>query len=109
MKIATIEKIIEVKPHPNADALELAKINGWQVCVKKDEFKAGDLCVYITVDSELEDCPQYEFLRNKNFRIKTIKLRKALSQGIAFPLSLLEEMHGGKIIERNKKLIYIYD
>lgn len=91
MKIATIEKISEIYPHPNADKMELAKINGWQVCVKKNEFKAGDLCIYITVDSVLEDCPQYEFLRNKNFRIKTIKLRGELSQGIAFPISLLKE------------------
>ena len=90
MKVATIERIAEVHPHPNADALELAKINGWQVCVKKNEFKINDYCVYITVDSVLEDCPQYEFLRNKDFRIKTIKLRGQLSQGIAFPISLLK-------------------
>ena len=41
MKVATIERIAEINPHPNADALELAKINGWQVCVKKNEFKAN--------------------------------------------------------------------
>ena len=59
MKIATLEKIAEIKPHPNADALELAKINGWQVCVKKNEFKVGDWCLYITVDTVLEDVPPY--------------------------------------------------
>lgn len=90
MKVATIERIAEINPHPNADALELAKINGWQVCVKKNEFKVNSLCIYITVDSILDDCPQYEFLRSKHFRIKTIKLRGALSQGIAFPISLLK-------------------
>jgi hypothetical protein len=47
MKVATIEQIKEVRPHPNADALELATIKGWQVCIKKNEFKAGDLCIYI--------------------------------------------------------------
>jgi RNA ligase (TIGR02306 family) len=91
MKVATIERILEIKQHPNADNLELATINGWQVCVKKGEFKTGEYCIYVTVDSIFEDCPPYEFLRNKHFRIKTIKLRGALSQGIAFPISLINE------------------
>lgn len=90
MKIATIEKISEINKHPNADALEIAKINGWQVCVKKNEFAVGDLCIFVTVDSIFDELPQYEFLRNKHFRIKTIKLRGALSQGIVFPISLLK-------------------
>lgn len=92
MKVATIEKILEVKPHPNADALELATIKGWQVCIKKNEFKPGDLCIYVCVDSIFEDKPAYEFLRNKNFRIKTVRLRGQLSQGIAFPMSLFKTL-----------------
>jgi RNA ligase (TIGR02306 family) len=91
MKIATIEKILEVNVHPNADKLSLAKVNGWQVCIKKDEYKQGDFCVYVTVDSIVNDCAQYEFLRNKHFRIKTMKLRGAISQGIIFPLSIITE------------------
>lgn len=92
MKVATIEKILEVNSHPNADALELAKIKGWQVCIKKGEFKPGDLCIYVCVDSIFEDKPPYEFLRKKNFRIKTAKLRGQLSQGIAFPMTLFKEL-----------------
>lgn len=92
MKVATIEEIAEVCPHPNADALELAKIKGWQVCIKKGEFKKGDLCIYICVDSVLEEKPCYEFLRNKNFRIKTVKLRGQISQGIAFPMRLFKTL-----------------
>jgi RNA ligase (TIGR02306 family) len=103
MKVATLERISEIVPHPNADALELAKINGWQVCVKKNEFKKNELCIYITVDSILDDCPQYEFLRNKQFRIRTIKLRGALSQGIAFPISLLKSF-GYDIIPVNNPI-----
>jgi RNA ligase (TIGR02306 family) len=103
MKVATIERICEINKHPNADALELAKINGWQVCVKKNEFKVNGLCIYITVDSVLEDCAQYEFLRNKNFHIKTIKLRGALSQGIAFPISLLKSF-GHDIVPLDDKI-----
>lgn len=92
MKVATIEEIADVIPHPNADALELAKIKGWQVCIKKGEFKKGDLCIYICVDSVLEDKSVYEFLRNKNFRIRTVKLRGQISQGIAFPMSMFKSL-----------------
>ena len=98
MKVATIEKILEVKPHPNADALELATIKGWQVCIKKGEFKAGDLCIYVCVDSVLEDKAPYEFLRNKSFRIKTVRLRGQLSQGIAFPFSLFKQLGHDTIV-----------
>ncbi len=89
MTIATIEKITSLSIHDNATELELAKIKGWQVCVKKGLYRPGDFCVFVTVDSIFEEHPEYEFLRNKNFRIKTIKLRGKLSQGIAFPISLL--------------------
>lgn len=90
MKIATVERVKNVRPHPNAEKLDIVNICGWQVVVKKNEFSEGSLCVYVTVDSVLEDLPVYEFLRNKQFRIKTIKLRGMLSQGIAFPIDLLK-------------------
>jgi len=92
MRVATIEKILEVKAHPNADALELATIKGWQVCIKKGEFKQGDMCIYICIDSVLEDKPPYQFLSSKHFRIKTVKLRGQISQGIAFPLTLFKQL-----------------
>lgn len=91
MKIATIEKIKDIKPHPNAELLELATVNGWQVVVKKETYRAGDWCIYVTIDSITADLPQYEFLRNKEFKIRTIKLRGEISQGILFPISLLSE------------------
>jgi RNA ligase (TIGR02306 family) len=88
-KLATIDKISSIRPHPNADAIELATVRGWQVVVKKSEFKEGDLCVYCEIDSVLPERPEFEFLRAKHFRIKTVRLRGELSQGIAFPLSVL--------------------
>ena len=91
MKEATIQKILDVCPHNNADALAIAKVLGWQIVVKKGEFKAGDLCIYITIDSIVPETPTFEFLRNKNFRIKPIRLRGVESAGICFPLSILPE------------------
>jgi len=98
MKVATLEYVSEVNTHPNADKMELAKVLGWQVCIKKGEYKPGDVCIYVQTDSILKDCPQFEFLRNKNFRIKPIKLRGILSEGILFPTSILKEMGAGNVI-----------
>ena len=88
-KLASIQKITNIRPHNNADKLELANVLGWQVVVKKGEFKENDLIIYCEVDSVLPDVPIFEFLRDKHFRIKTIRLRGEISQGICFPLSTI--------------------
>lgn len=90
-KLASVQKIEKICIHPNAYSLELASVLGWKVCVKKGEFKEGDLCVYVEVDSVMPERPEFEFLRPRNFRIKTMRLRGQLSQGICFPLSILGE------------------
>jgi RNA ligase (TIGR02306 family) len=99
-KLASIQKILSVEPHPNADKMEIATVLGWRVCVKKGEFKAGDWCVYCEVDSIMPDRPEYEFLRNKDFRIKTIRLRGTFSQGICFPIVITDrlEADGNQVI-----------
>jgi RNA ligase (TIGR02306 family) len=90
-KLASIRIIDEIRPHTNADSFELAIVGGWQTVVKKGEFKAGDHVVYFEVDSVLPVRPEYEFLRKccyvrkawvEGFRLKTIKLRGELSQGL---------------------------
>lgn len=88
-KLASVQKITEIVPHDNADTLEIAKVLGWNVIVKKGEFKAGDYCVYCEVDSVLPERTEFEFLRNKQFRIKTIRLRGVVSQGLCLPMNVL--------------------
>jgi RNA ligase (TIGR02306 family) len=88
-QLASIQKIEKLEPIEGADAIEKATILGWSVVVKKGEFKEGDLCVYCEIDSVMPDRPEFEFLRDKKFRIKTMRLRNTLSQGIAFPMSIL--------------------
>ena len=92
-KLASVQKIDNIEPIIGADNIELATILGWKVIIKKDEFKVNDLCVYIEIDSILPEKPEFEFLRSKRFRIKTFKLSKfgVISQGIAFPLTILPE------------------
>lgn len=91
-KLVTLRRIDEILPIEGADAIELAKIGGWQAVVKKDEFQEGDICVYFEIDSFVPvDVEPFKFLvKNKitwngkeGARIKTIKLRGQLSQGLA--------------------------
>ena len=88
-KLVTIRKVSEIKPIPNADNIELALVDGWQVVCKKGEFKQGDLGVYFEIDSFLPaDKTQFAFLLNKGtkkmivdnqevegIRLKTIRLK----------------------------------
>lgn len=87
--LASIQRVLSLEPIINADSIEKATVLGWQLVVKKDEFKVGDLCVYVEIDSILPEKPEFEFLRERKFRVKTIKLRGQISQGICFPLSIL--------------------
>ncbi len=86
-KLASIQRILDLQPIPGADAIEVATVLGWKVVVKKGEFKVNDLCVYAEIDSILPALPQFEFLAKANYRIKTIRLRGQVSQGIALPIS----------------------
>ncbi|AEK21619.1 hypothetical protein GY15_16950 [Delftia sp. 670] len=94
--LARVVRIDDVKTHPNADSLDLALVGGWQCVIKRGEYQAGDLAIYIEVDSMVPvDNPIFEFLRGRNMeerdgkeysRIKTMKLRKELSQGLIVPV-----------------------
>ena len=96
--LVTIQRVKKITAIPESDFLELAHIMGWQCVVKKGEFQEGDLGVYFEVDSFLPIHPRYEFLRGSSyrenvdngegFRIRTVKLRGQLSQGLILPLSL---------------------
>lgn len=87
--LATIQKIEAIEPIEGKDRIALATVIGWRVIVQKRQFSVGDLCVYIEIDSVLPDKPEFDFLRSKNFRIKTMKMGGVISQGICFPLVIL--------------------
>ena len=99
-KLASVRKISDLSPIEGADKIELATIDGWKVVVAKDvNHKVGDLIVYCEVDSFLPIREEFEFLRkssykkmadgNEGFRLKTIKLRGQISQGLIVPLDVL--------------------
>lgn len=89
-KLASVQKIVDIQPIKDADKIEVAQVLGWQcVIAKKDNLKIGDLVVYIEVDSIVPDKPEFEFLRDRKFRVRTIKLRGQVSQGLVLPISYL--------------------
>lgn len=96
-KLATIRRIANIEPIENADRIVKATIDGWELVTQKDNYRIGDLCVYFEIDSFLPVRECFEFLRKgcfkstKNlgdgFRIKTIKLKGQVSQGLSLPLA----------------------
>ena len=97
-KMATIRKIDSIREIPGADSIECCTLGGWNVVTRKSEFTAGDLAVYCEIDSWIphEVAP---FLSRGNFprvynevkgeRLRTVSLRKQISQGLLLPLSTL--------------------
>jgi RNA ligase (TIGR02306 family) len=95
-KMATIRKIDAINPIPDADAIEVATVGGWKVVVKKGEYQPGQLAVYCEIDSFIPTTiasfltkpghtPKvYEGVEGE--RLRTVKLRKQLSQGLLLPL-----------------------
>jgi RNA ligase (TIGR02306 family) len=93
-KLASIQVISDLKPIAGADAILCAKVLGWECVVKKNEFNVGDKCVYFEIDSVLPIASWNDHLRkekDKPLRVKTIRLRGQLSQGLALPISLLPQ------------------
>jgi RNA ligase (TIGR02306 family) len=90
-KLASIQKIVALDPIEGADAIERATVLGWQLVVKKNDFQVGDLVVYCEIDCLMPNKPVFEFLKPRGMRVRTIRLRGQISQGICFPLSILPE------------------
>ena len=119
--LVTIQTVKAISPIPDSDFLEVAHVMGWQCVVKKEEFQEGSLGVYYEVDSFLPVDERYEFLRassyrdnadnGQGFRIKTMRMRGQLSQGLLLPLHKFPELAGcteGDVTEKlNVKKWYI--
>jgi RNA ligase (TIGR02306 family) len=98
-KLASFRTVSEILPIEGADKIEIAKIDGWQVVTQKGWATPGKLVIYFEVDSFLPIRPEFEFLRKsgyrahpeigEGFRLKTIKLRGELSQGLIMPINEL--------------------
>jgi len=96
--LASVRIISKLSPIEGADRIELAQIDGWQVVVKKGEFCEGQLCIYFEIDSWVphivapflsKEKEPKQFNNVPGNRLRTIKLKGELSQGLALPLHML--------------------
>jgi len=94
-KLASIRRIDDIRPIDGADAIECAVVGGWTVVIKKGEFAVGDLAVYCEIDSWIptelapflskgKEPREFEGVRGE--RLRTVKLRGQLSQGLLLPI-----------------------
>lgn len=117
-KLVSVREISALHSIPDADQIEIAEIDGWKVVVKKGSLKVGDQCLYSEIDSMLPvndpDLPQFAFLEKnakyeegnlKYARIRTIRLRKQISQGICFSLTDFGDYFSSDR-DRNKEISY---
>lgn len=116
-KMASVQKIAEIKPIEGADRIVAYRINGWWVVDSKDKYEVGDYVVFCEVDSWIphELAPflskgkePREFEGVKGERLKTVRLRGQLSQGLILPV---ETGLGGYPFIRNaaKEQIIVHD
>ena len=101
-KLASIQRIWKIEPIEGADKIELAHVLGWQCVVNKGQFQPMDLAVYFEIDCFLPIRPEFEFLRassyhntnvmGEGFRLKTMRFRGQISQGLLLPASLFPEI-----------------
>lgn len=93
--LVSVARIKEVFKHPNADRLDIVRINEWQCVATTGEFKEGDLCIYFEIDAILPIAVESAIfgadakVRLHNARVKTIKLRGSISQGLVTKISTL--------------------
>lgn len=110
-KLASIKKIEEIKPIEGADKICTYRVGGWWVVDSVNKYNVGDLVVYYEIDSFLPIKPEFEFLRknsfkkmpngDEGFRLKSIKLRGQLSQGLLtkIPESISSPKEGDDLTE----------
>ena len=101
-KLASVQRIWEVESIDDADRIELAHVLGWQCVVNKGQFRPMDIGVYFEIDSFLPVRKEFEFLRassykktdimGEGFRLRTMRFRGQISQGLLLPLSQFPEL-----------------
>lgn len=101
-KLASVQRVWKIEPIEGADRIELAHVLGWQCVVNKGQIKEMDLAIYFEIDCFLPICPKFEFLRassyknseilGEGFRLRTMKFRGQISQGLLLPLSSFPEI-----------------
>ena len=89
-KLASIQRILDISPIEGADRIEVCRVLGWQCVIGKNDFKVGDLIIFLEVDSVTSQTETFKLLKDSGYRVKTRRFKKQVSQGLCLPLSILE-------------------
>ena len=82
-ELAYVVTIDDIQPIEGYDRVETAIVGGWHVIVQKDQFQVGDPAIYFEIDSKVpKDKECFAFLEKRNYKIKTLKMCKTISQGL---------------------------
>ena len=104
-ELAYVVIIDEIKPIEGYDRVEYARVGGWWVIVQKGQFKVGDPAIYFEIDSRVPpDRECFAFLEKRNYKIKTLRMCKVISQGLLmhasdFGWTIKEDNDGTPVIE----------
>lgn len=111
-KLVSIRTVSAIYPIKGADFIELVQVDGWQCIAKKGEFKVNSLCVYFEIDSFLPLEERYSFMPKESvmqgtirgYRVRSMKMRGALSQGLALPIRLFPEIDGKVVTYKDEDI-----
>ena len=112
-KLASIRQISEIYPIEGADLIVRIRVDDWYCVALKSEFNVGDLCVYFEIDSFIPIMPQVEHLRARAYkkmgdkegiRIKTIRLKGQIAQGLALPIHTFFDMFADSKFDEGQEL-----
>ena len=82
-ELCYVVTIDEIRPIPNYDRVEHARVGGWWVIVQKGQFNVGDPAIYFEIDSKVpSDKECFAFLEKRNYKVKTLRMCKVISQGL---------------------------
>ena len=81
-ELAYLITVDAIEPIPGKDRVECAVVGGWRTMVKKDQFKPGDIGIYIEIDSKTPEVAPFEFLEKYHYKVKTQKFKTFYSQGL---------------------------
>ena len=106
-ELAYVVLIDGIEPIPGYDRVEHAIVGGWRVIVQKGQFKVGDPAIYFEIDSRVpSDKECFAFLEKRNYKVKTLKMCKTISQGLLMHPS---DFGWDWYIDEGKNIPYIYN
>lgn len=92
--LAYITTLDEIKPIEGYDRVEYGRVGGWWCIINKaDNMQVGDKVVYFEIDSKVpKNDERFTFLEKRNYKIKTLKMCKVVSQGLIMPITVFPEL-----------------